>query len=627
MVDHALEGDWPLGMILSIHTVVLAVSLLLHVRLVRPWVRRRITRIESELNRSVPDGPDSGFRFPVTSGISGILSEEQFKHWVSQVLSPALRSMGVDISRLVLKRGAVTWDFLSAKGLKGFVKRRRPVSPNEACGEWLSMVDATGKRRFSFLLPRDTSRDDAVAICRELCRASRSGCFRLEISGMPGREVSWTLCPGWTGLLAGQCAGMGLVCLAWMAGMSGCGETGCMVTQTLDVRGLWFMLGGVFPFMSWMLISPATIKYGDDLYIRGVTGAARNLMVSLPLILLLAAGLSLTLAGVFPATSSAETMLHPDAITDRRRVFAIFATLHMGNALLIAHVAASRGTMAVTALWGSSALALAWFPRAWYLPPLTGIAAGMSCLLWDAFHAVSGNVHAKQSIDSVASPWSRVSGWLLAMVAASLLWGDRILMMALFPAETIRPDSSLTFLLSAVPALSVGAHYFTRWGVGMSRLWNATAKAMTRGRINVLVQSRRLMKPAFDLMLMELCLVAQASCLGVIVILTWIQPEQIDLYLPLVYSAGFSGIGFVMAVYLSMLSAGHALLLQIAASIFILFAWILTHGYRGPVPAFEVFRILSFLSVATVLPPVVAYARRVTSLPEYRGFWRKHAIL
>jgi hypothetical protein len=593
--------------------VLLGVSFLLQARVIQPWVRRRIIRIESELSNKSPAAMHYDLRFQLPADFS----DDRLKVWVAMVLFPALQRMGVEINGFTLRRGSRVWSASSndspIRGTAVLTTRLIPVAPRDVCGQWVSVVDATGRRRFSFLLPGEDSRERGIVVCRELCRASGSQNFTLEISGMPGSEGYWTLSPGWTGLFTGQIGGLILVGIAWAAGMSRCAKSSCLVSQGLNVRDLWLALGLILPFLSWVVVYPVTRKYGDDLYFRGPAGAARSLLTSLPVAMALAAGIAVML---------------PVSIDSW--IFPVFATLNVINSVLLVHVAANRGVTAVTTLWGMFALFLAWFPRLWYLPPVTGIVAGAGCVILDAIKSSGPGVFAGVSGDEEPSMWSRVysgiGSLVTAAVTAGLLWGDKIAMMSLFPEETTRHGSSATFLVSVMPALFVCGMYFTRCGIAMSRLWNATATAMCRSSIPVLAISRKLMIPAFDQMVAELAIALQASCLGSVLILGFASPDEVTRYLPLVYASGLSGLAFAMAVYLSMLSAGLASFLQLTGSI--LFSVVLMNGLASPMDvSFEAFCLGTCLAGLIGLPMVVAHARRVTSLPEYRFFWRKHALL
>jgi len=611
--------------------VAFALSLLMYWSRIRPRLLLKFHDLRAGLMHSqrpgshFRDASDDGSRAPLRFHLTvrdASLSPEHVACFVanrvtSAVLAEIQRDPGRETKRWLFKFRDAWFECLPG----GIVQTRRIMylNPQEICGSWVSLVKADGTRVFSFLLPKPLIRDDALDICERLNRDTASDAFVLEAFGAPeGARVNG-LFPGWGHAIAGQVANLALVCMAYNIAAVQCGDAQCATGSGVPLSTLWILLGALFPFLSWLVVTPVSLAFGDDLYSGGPLLATRRLVMRIPGAILLGAMLATVVSmGLHPVDSSLD--------------FSVLASLHLFLGLVLVHSAAiaanrgNRGNLSLVFAWSVYGLSLAVAPDLWLLPPL------MAALLPVA--RIARGMVGRQAGGHTAIEHPRrgngfqifcVGPLLSATVTGILFWGDKVAMTHLFAEQGPAGPGGAVFIGAAIPVAVVCAWYFGRLGPSLSRLWNVTAEVMCEGSIPVFNASRMLMVPLLNLVIWELVLVLQFGWLAGIGFFMVAYPGDLQQYQAMIHASGFCAVSFVLGVWLMAMKSWHPVVSAITILAGSVAAGIWFARRHHIEITFESFNLILLVSAGIVAPLLASFARRVGSLPQYPVFWRRVA--
>ncbi len=524
-----------------------------------------------------------------------------------------MRDTVAPTSSWLFKCGRSWFRFLP--GETGAYQKVSRLDPAQVCGSWVSLVNSGGQRIFSFLLPKPGNRDDALVICERLNAASSSNSFVIELIGAPEGSRASDMFPGWRVALLVQIAILALVCAAYAIAGRQCAGSGCVTSSGASVPVLWIYLGALLPFVSWVTVTPVSLAFGDDLYSGGWSNATKGLALRIPVTLLLGAMLALI---VTSGPNSPETSL---PVT-------FLITLHVFMALVLVHGIAKatsggdRGSVALITAWCLYGASLAVAPELWFLPPLMACLLPLTGLLRDLISCARGS-QARQDFQENEDRLAifKAGSIFSAVATGALFWGDKVLMIHLFPEQGPAGPGAVMFMAAAIPAVVICAWYFSRPGPSLSRLWNVTAEVMCQSSIPVFNASRALMIPVFDLAVAEMSIVLQAGWMVALVFFDMAYPGGLARFHFMIYSSGLLAFSFVLSVWLMAMKSWLPVIMALVSISVCLVSgfWLHRHAYIEM--TFESLSLVFLVSAATIAPMLVFFARRVASLPQYPVFW------
>jgi len=489
----------------------------------------------------------------------------------------------------------------------------RPFDPREEAGSWFSLTNESGSRIFSLLLPSRFSRESALLLVDSLNSRFRTTRFKLELSGMPETLPGDSLKSGWWRAACLQLMAVVLVSFAFAAGGAKCQAGACAGIGGTPVIDLWLASGSTMPWLAYVIVMPVSLALGDDIFLRGLAGSAYCLMKRIPWAMIAGAVMAAVLGILLP---------RPHAIgTDSgfQIEFITSSVLHLLLALMMVNVFAQQKHKVYLGAWTAYALVLAVLPEVWFLPPLAACAVLSGPFLSDA--RTFGR-HADSDALKFGSPslkWTRIKRGL---VLGSIFWGDKILILFLFPEMATGGHNATQFLAATLPAIILCNWYFLRLAPGMTRMWTIVFRAMSESSVPVFQATRKNLSVMFLGMCLELFIAVQVAWIFTLGIFSWQFPSELDQYRMLIYSSGLSSLVFILACHLYLLNAEGPAIGFVIAQIAILGAFV----FQGQIePTFELFNIIAFVGAGLGVIWMLLPARRATSLPEYAAFWRSAA--
>lgn len=609
----------------AVHTVAFAMSCLFHVLWLRPRLLMKFSGFKQQLvssrrpgshfpqdpGRAVPPGPrirvpgiSRGGEWPDPSDICAFLAREVVR---------VLDQTGVSVELLLFQSCDILFEWRPGRAV--IRRESRRLDPDDVCGNWISAVSPAGRRLFSFLLPRPLNRDDALELADRLNHKSRTAIFELELFGAPeGPDVNQVF-PGWKTGFASQLTTLLVVCGAFLVAGWQCDESGCVSTSGYPLHRLWLALGAFLPFLSWLVVTPVSLSFGDDLYEEGLAFAGRRLFSMIPLALGAGAVLSwLVSSSVYRAQAF-----------EGPRDFTVLAVLHLFLGLVLVYSVAARGNTGVLVAWIVYGMSLVVAPDIWFLPPLLASLIPSLILAGDlAMQHRPRAIRLPRCHEWVPSPSQVVN----AIVTGSLFWGDKVLIANLFPdLGPAGPGSSAgaMFVAAAIPAVVVSAWFFSRLGPSLSRLSNVTSEVMCRSSIPVFKSSRMLVAPMLDFVLMESALALQVGWLAALGFFHLAYPHDLEQYRSMIYSSGVLGMLFILANYFFAIKMGVYAILTLVLLAVAMGIGYKFHGLIQVDMTFESFNALLLVSSAIAASLLVPVARRLATLPEFTVFWRRVA--
>ena len=497
-----------------------------------------------------------------------------------------------------------------ASGQLVVVNCPRPFDPREEAGSWFSLTNESGWRIFSLLLPSSFSRESALLLVDSLNSRFRTTRFKLELSGMPETQPGDSLKSGWWRAACLQLMAVVLVSCAFAAGGAKCQGGACAGIGGTPVMDLWLASGSTMPWLAYVIVMPVSLALGDDIFLRGLAGSAYCLMKRIPWAMIAGAVMAAVLGILHP---------RPHAIgTDSgfQIEFITSSVLHLLLALMMVNVFAQQKHKVYLGAWTAYALVLAVLPEVWFLPPLAACAVLSGPFLSDArtFGRLADPEGLK--LGSPSLKWTRIKRGL---VLGSIFWGDKILILFLFPEMATGGHNATQFLAATLPAIILCNWYFLRLAPGMSRMWTIAFRSMSESSVPVFQATRKILPMMFLGMCLELFIAVQVAWIFTLGIFAWQFPSEIDQYRMLIYSSGLSSLVFILACHLYLLNAEGPAIGFVIAQMAILGAFLFQDQIE---PTFELFNIITFVAAALGVIWVLLPARRATSLPEYAAFWR-----
>lgn len=489
----------------------------------------------------------------------------------------------------------------------------RPFDPREEAGSWFSLTNESGWRIFSLLLPSSFSRESTLLLIDSLNSRFRTTRFKLELSGMPETLPGDPLKSGWWRAACLQLMAVVLVSCAFAAGGAKCQGGACAGIGGTPVMDLWLASGSTMPWLAYVIVMPVSLALGDDIFLRGLAGSAYFLMKKIPWAMIAGAVMAAVL-GIFlprPHAIGTDSGFQIEFITS--------SVLHLLLALMMVHVFAQQKHKVYLGAWTAYALVLAAMPEVWFLPPLAACAVLSGQFFSDArtFGRLADPDGLKLGAPSLK--WTRIKRGL---VLGSIFWGDKILILFLFPEMATGGHNATQFLAATLPAIILCNWYFLRLAPGMTRMWTIVFRAMSESSVPVFQATRKNLSVMFLGMCLELFIAVQVAWIFTLGIFSWQFPSEIDQYRMLIYSSGLSSLVFILACHLYLLNAEGPAVAFVIAQMAILGAFL----FQGQIePTFELFNIIAFVGAGLGVIWMLLPARRATSLPEYAAFWRAAA--
>lgn len=485
----------------------------------------------------------------------------------------------------------------------------QPFDPREAAGTWLSLTNQLGRRIFSLLLPRGFSRESVLLLVDSLNSRFRTTRFQLELSGMPESPSSDSSSAGWWKLACFQLTAVLLVSIAFAAGGAKCQAGGCAGIGGTPVMDLWLASGATMPWLAYVIVMPVSLALGDDIFRCGLPGSAYFLMKRIPW------GIA---AGSVMAAILGISLPRPHAIgadSGFQIEFIASTGLHLLLALMLVHVFAQQKNQVYLGAWAAYALALAMLPDVWFLPPLAACSVLSVPFIYDAWTFGRTAVPEALNCSALPSMWARTKRGL---VLGSIFWGDKILILFIFPEMATSGHNATQFLAATLPAIILCNWYFLRLAPGMTRMWSIVFGAMSESSIPVFRATKKTLPVMFLGMCMELMVAIQAAWLLTMGIFEWQFASELEQYRMLIYSSGLTSLVFILACHLYLLCAAGPAIKFIIGQMFIFGAFLAQDQMEL---TFELFNSIVFASAAFGLIWLLLSARRATSLPEYTSFW------
>lgn len=489
----------------------------------------------------------------------------------------------------------------------------RPFDSREEAGSWFSLTANTGRRIFSLLLPPGYSRESALLLVDSLNSRFRTNRFQLELSGMPGGPQGDSLQSGWWRAACHQLLAVVMVSLAFAVGGAKCQGGACGGIGGTPVMDLWLASGSTMPWMAYVIVMPVSIALGDDIFRRGLAGSASCLMKKIPRALAAGAGIAVILGTLIP---------RPYAIGGEygfQIEFIASSSLHLLLALLMVHIFAQQKHKTYLWAWGAYSLVLALLPEVWFLPPLAASAVLAVPFLSDARKPAIQAIPEEHNSESLKLKWTRAKRGL---VLGSIFWGDKILILLLFPEMATSGHNATQFLAATLPAIILCNWYFLRLAPGMTRMWTIVFESMSKSSVPVFQATRKILPVMFLGMCVELFIAIQAAWILTLAIFAWQFPSEIDQYRLLIYSSGLTSLVFILACHLYLLNAEGPAVRFLIAQMAILAAFLVQGQFEL---TFEMFNLMAVAAAAFGVLWLLLPARRATALPEYGAFWRSAA--
>jgi len=489
----------------------------------------------------------------------------------------------------------------------------RPFDPREEAGSWFSLTNESGWRIFSLLLPSSFSRESTLLLIDSLNSRFRTTRFKLELSGMPETLPGDPLKSGWWRAACLQLMAVVLVSCAFAAGGAKCQGGACAGIGGTPVMDLWLASGSTMPWLAYVIVMPVSLALGDDIFLRGLAGSAYCLMKKIPWAMIAGAVMAAVL-GIFlprPHAIGTDSGFQIEFITS--------SVLHLLLALMMVHVFAQQKHKFYIGAWAAYALVLAAMPEVWFLPPLAACAVLSGQFFSDArtFGRLADPEGLK--LGSPSLKWTQIKRGL---VLGSIFWGDKILILFLFPEMATGGHNATQFLAATLPAIILCNWYFLRLAPGMTRMWTIVFKAMSESSVPVFQATRKNLSVMFLGMCLELFIAVQVAWIFTLGLFAWQFPSEIDQYRMLIYSSGLSSLVFILACHLYQLNAEGPAVAFVIAQMAILGAFLFQDQIE---PTFELFNIIAFVGAGIGVIWMLLPARRATSLPEYAAFWRAAA--
>ncbi len=502
------------------------------------------------------------------------------------------------------------------------LKQSLPLSHQVLSGHWLSLLGGDGIPIFSVCLPESMNREAAFQFATSLNLSFHTKAFKIELSGMPQIKCSKITMPPWIKGLVLQLGGIAFVSVAFAYHGVGCRGGQCPIVGGQSDMNLWFAIGATLPWLSYLACTPVAIALGHDIFRHGFSVTTKSLLKQIPISLVL----GLLATGVLGWVVGGSLHWSNEFIAS----FIVGVGLHLLLALLMIFVFTLQRSGLYLIIWASYAAAMIIFPRDWPAPPMAAILILLIAMTKNFLESRKLLSHAVANSTWRALQWGRRRGFsdgfsgglFRGLILGTLLWGDKIVILARFPEMAIGGENAAQYFMATLPGLFLCNYFFLKSSPALSRAWTITNDCMFRSSIPVFNASKKILPLYLKRILGELLLVLQGGCIVTNIIFLMMFPGEIAAYRAMMFSSATTSLAFVAAYGLVLFDADRSArafgVLQIVA-----FACFLIFDQQSI--SFETFNLVVLLMSATGSVWLAWVGFRIASFPEYFSFWRKVA--
>ena len=498
------------------------------------------------------------------------------------------------------------------------LKQSPPLSHRVLSGHWLSLVGEDGITIFSVCLPEAMNREAAFQFATCLNLSYDTKAFKIELSGMPQIKCKKITIPPWIKGLFLQLGGIAFVSVAFAYHGMECRGGQCPSVGGQSEMNLWFAIGATLPWLSYLACTPVAIALGHDIFRHGFSVTTKCLLNQIPM-----SGVSgLVATGLLGWIVGGSLHWSNEFIAS----FIVGVGLHLLLALLMIFVFTLQRSGLYLLIWASYAAALIIFPRDWAAPPMAAIFILLIAMTKNYLASQKQLAFAVANSTWRASQKGRGSGFsgglFRGLILGTLLWGDKIVILARFPEMAIGGENAAQYFTATLPGLFLCNYFFLKSSPALSRAWTITNDCMFRSSIPVFNASKKILPLYLKRTLGELLLVFQVGCIVTSFIFFIMFPGEIAAYRAMMFSSATTSLAFVAAYGLVLFDADWSArafgVLQIVA-----FSGFLIFDQQSI--SFETFNLVVLLMSATGSFWLACVGFRIASFPEYFSFWRKVA--